>query len=75
MKRCLDDDEIERQLKCKICDVEPCILGWGVPYKGKIQLHDAGGGEACVYIKQITSKEKGGGGLVHWILLYLKINI
>jgi hypothetical protein len=30
----------------------------GVPYKGKIQLLDAGGGEACVYIKQITTKKK-----------------
>jgi hypothetical protein len=27
-----------------------------VPYKGEIQLHDAGG-EACIYIKQITTKK------------------
>jgi hypothetical protein len=27
MIRCLEDDKIERQLKCKICDVGLCILG------------------------------------------------
>jgi hypothetical protein len=27
-----------------------------VPYKGEIQLHDLGG-EACIYIKQITTKK------------------
>jgi hypothetical protein len=40
-----------------------------VPYKGEIQLHDAGG-EPCIYIKQITTKR-----YVHCILLYLKLNI
>jgi hypothetical protein len=29
-----------------------------IKYKGEIQLHDAGG-EACTYIKQITTKKKG----------------
>jgi hypothetical protein len=41
-----------------------------VPYKGEIQLHDAGG-EACIHIKQITTKKT----YVHWILLNLKQNI
>jgi hypothetical protein len=27
VKRCLENDEIERQLKCKICDVGLCIFG------------------------------------------------
>jgi hypothetical protein len=27
----------------------------GVPHKGEIQLHEAGG-EACIYIKQVTIK-------------------
>jgi hypothetical protein len=30
-----------------------------------------GGGEACIYIKQITTKKS----YVHWILIYLKLNI
>jgi hypothetical protein len=47
--RCLED-EIERQLKCKICDVGLCII------KGEIQLHDEGV-EACIYIQQITTNK------------------
>jgi hypothetical protein len=27
MIRCLEDDEIERQLKCKMCDVGQCMFG------------------------------------------------
>jgi hypothetical protein len=27
MKRCLEEYEIEKQLKCKICDVGLCFLG------------------------------------------------
>jgi C4-type Zn-finger protein len=63
MKRCLDDDEIERQLKCKICDVELCILRVlrGVPYKGKIQLHDAGGRRSLCIHQANNYKKKGGG--------------
>jgi hypothetical protein len=52
----MEDDEIERQLKCKICDVvlHSWVLG-GVPYKGDIQLDDGrGGGEAYIYIKVCT---------------------
>jgi hypothetical protein len=37
----MEDDEIERQLKCKICD--DVVHFWvlqGAPYKGEIQLDD-----------------------------------
>jgi hypothetical protein len=46
MKRRLEDDEIENQLKCKKCDVGLCnsLVLRGVPYKGAIQLDDAGDG-------------------------------
>jgi hypothetical protein len=56
MKRCLEDDEIKRQLKSKICDVG--LRSWvlqGVLHRGEIQLHDAGV-EACIYVEQITTK-------------------
>jgi hypothetical protein len=46
--RCLEDDEIGRQLKCKICDVGLCIFG--------IQLCDAGGGS--LYIHQADNYKK-----------------
>jgi hypothetical protein len=49
IKHCLEDDEIEGQLKYNICDVRLCFLGC----KGKIQLHDAGV-EACTYVEQLT---------------------
>lgn len=44
MKRCLESDEIDRQLKCKICGMGLCTFQvlQGVPYKGVIQLHDTG---------------------------------
>jgi hypothetical protein len=35
MKHRLEDDEIERQLKCKICDVGLCILGCFEEYHTK----------------------------------------
>jgi hypothetical protein len=42
MKRYLEDDEIESQLKCKICDVGlHSRMLQGVPQKGEIQLHEA----------------------------------
>jgi hypothetical protein len=57
MKRCLEDDEIERQLKCKICDVGLLLsrVLQGLLQKGKIQLHDAGV-KACIYVEQVTKK-------------------
>jgi hypothetical protein len=56
-KCCLEfNDEIDRQLQCKICDVE--LHFWvlqEVPYKGEIQLLDVGG-ESYIYIQQISTK-------------------
>jgi hypothetical protein len=44
MKR-LENDEIERQLKCKIVTWDCAFrVRQGVPYKGEIQLHEAGWG-------------------------------
>jgi hypothetical protein len=41
IKHCLEDDETERQLKCKVCDVElhSQVLR-GVSYKGEVQLNE-----------------------------------
>jgi hypothetical protein len=38
MKRCLEDDEIERQLKCKICDMGLFILGCFKEYHTKARF-------------------------------------
>jgi hypothetical protein len=58
VKRCLEDDEIERQLKCKIRDVRLCILGCFEKYhkKAAIQLDDGQGSEAYICIEKITIK-------------------
>jgi hypothetical protein len=53
MKRCLEDDEIERQLKCKICDMGlHSQVSEAIPHKGEIQLHDVED-EASIHIKKI----------------------
>jgi hypothetical protein len=60
MKR-LEDDEIERQLKCKICDVGLCIFGFFKKYHTKARFNYMTRGVgcgACIYIKQITTKKK-----------------
>jgi hypothetical protein len=54
MIRCLEDDEIERELKWR--GTIHFRVFQQVPYKGEIQLHDAGG-EACIFIKQITTNK------------------
>jgi hypothetical protein len=38
VKRCLENDEIERQLKCKIYDVELCIFGYFKKYHTKARF-------------------------------------
>jgi hypothetical protein len=38
MKRCMEDDEIERQLKCKICDVRLRIFGCFKKYHTKARF-------------------------------------
>jgi hypothetical protein len=38
MKRCFEDDEIERQLKCKICGVGLCFLGCFKEYYTKARF-------------------------------------
>jgi hypothetical protein len=57
MKRCVEDDEIEKQLKCKICGMGlfSRVLQ-GVLHKGEIQLLDMGV-EASIFIKKITTKK------------------
>jgi hypothetical protein len=46
----LEDDKIKRQLRCKICDMGLHFrVLQEVPYKGEIQLHDAGGGGEPVF--------------------------
>jgi hypothetical protein len=58
MIRCLEEDEIERQLKCKICDVGLCIFGCFSKYHTKARFsYMTRGGEACIYIRQITTKK------------------
>jgi hypothetical protein len=52
----LEDDEIERQLKCKICDVGLCIYGCFNKYHTKARFSYMTGG-TCIYIKQITTKK------------------
>jgi hypothetical protein len=51
MKRCLQDDEIERQLKCKIYDVGLCIFGCFKKYhtKERFSYMMGGGGVKPVY--------------------------
>jgi hypothetical protein len=45
VKRRLENDEIERQLKCTICETGLHSQALrGVAYKGAIQLDDGGGG-------------------------------
>jgi hypothetical protein len=44
MKHCLEDDEIERQLKYKIHDMGPCILGCFKEYYTKEQFSQMTGG-------------------------------
>jgi hypothetical protein len=55
MKRHLKDDEIERQLKCKIRDVGLCFLG--CLKKARFSYMKGKGGEAYIYIKKITKKK------------------
>jgi hypothetical protein len=43
-----------------------------VPYNGEIQLLDAGGGGGSLYVHKAYNYRKS---YVHWILLYLKLNI
>jgi hypothetical protein len=38
MKRCLGDDETERQLKCKLCDLELCFLVCFKEYHTKVRF-------------------------------------
>jgi hypothetical protein len=61
MTRCLEDDEIERLLKCKICDVGLCIFGYFKKYQTRARFNymmwGEGGCEARIYIKQITTKK------------------
>jgi hypothetical protein len=61
MIRCLEDDEIERQLKCKICYVGLCIFVCFNKYhtKERFSYMTRGGGRggACIYIKHITTKK------------------
>jgi hypothetical protein len=61
MIRCLEDDEIERQLKCKICEVGLCSFMCFNKYRTKAKFsymtRGGGGGEACIHIKQITTKK------------------
>jgi hypothetical protein len=57
VKRCLENDEIERQLKYKICDAELCIFGCFKKYHTKARFsYWMRGGEACIYIQQISTK-------------------
>jgi hypothetical protein len=52
MKHCLEDGEIERELKCKIYD-ELCILGcFEECYKKARFSYITRGVEACVYISR-----------------------
>jgi hypothetical protein len=55
MKRCLEDDEIERQLKCKICDVGLCFLGCFKEYHTKPRFSYTTRGGACIYVKEMTT--------------------
>jgi hypothetical protein len=50
MISCLEDDEIERQLKCKICDVGLCIFGCFNEYHTNARF-------SYMNIKQITTKK------------------
>jgi hypothetical protein len=55
---CLEDDDIERRLKCKICDVELCIFGCFNKYHTKARFsYMTRGSETYIYeyIKQITT--------------------
>jgi hypothetical protein len=57
MKRCVEDDEIAEQLKCKICGMGLFSRVFqGVLHKGEIQLLDVGV-EASIFIKKITTKK------------------
>jgi hypothetical protein len=50
MKRCLQDDETERQLKCKICDMGLCIFGCFKKYHKKVRFSYMTWGVTPVYI-------------------------
>jgi hypothetical protein len=57
MIRCLEDYEIERQLKCKICDVDLCIFGCFRKYHTKARFsYMTREGEPFIHIKQIATK-------------------
>jgi hypothetical protein len=56
MKPCLEDDEIERQQKCKIYDVELCFLGCFKEYHTKARF-SAGCGGWSLYIHQGDNKK------------------
>jgi hypothetical protein len=56
--RCLEEDEIERQLKCKIRDMGLCIFGCFNKYHTNARFsYMTWEGEACIYIRQITTKK------------------
>jgi hypothetical protein len=62
MKRRVEDDEIERQLKCKICGVglHSRVLR-RVPYKGAIQLDQWFSPGAMMYFGRATGKSRKNG--------------
>jgi hypothetical protein len=69
VKCCLEDDEIEKQLKCKICDVGLCIFGCFLKYHTKARFSYTM--RACSqYIHQADNCKKC---YVYAILLHLKI--
>jgi hypothetical protein len=49
IKRCLEDDEIERQLRCKICDVGLCFPGCFKDYYTKARFSNMTRGSKPVY--------------------------
>jgi hypothetical protein len=49
MKCCLEDDEIERQLKCMICDMGLCILGCFKEYHTNVRFSHMKQGLKPVY--------------------------
>lgn len=56
IKRCLEDYEVERQLKCTICDMGLCIFRCFKKYPIKLRLSYMMRGEVGIHIKQITKK-------------------
>jgi hypothetical protein len=66
-----DIDEIERLLKCKICDVGLCIFGCFKKYHTKARFSYWTRGVKPIY----TSSRYLQKMYVYGILLYLKINI